>query len=114
MSEENLDNVRTMTASNNAVLNRLNLPAIVHLPLKLGFSGDNQVVGAHEYDRRYGTNYSMLIHQRHVPPTNLLAVSSCTCISKEKAGFIAGKHIQKQSKWWFQSSRSYWYGDKEK
>ena len=32
--------------------------------------------------------------------------------SKEKAGFIAGKHIKASSKWWFQSSsRRNWKGD---
>jgi hypothetical protein len=44
--------------------------------LKLGFSEDKQVVGAHEYDK-----------------------------AKEKAGFVAGKHIHKKSKWWFQGSK---------
>lgn len=48
----------------------------------MGFSKDKDVVGAQEYDK-----------------------------AKEKAGFIAGKHIQKPSKWWFQSSKSKWIGD---
>ena len=39
----------------------------------LGFSADKQVTGATEYDH-----------------------------AKEKAGFVAGKHITKESKWWFQ------------
>jgi hypothetical protein len=47
--------------------------------LQLGFSEDNQVKGAHEYDK-----------------------------AKEKAGFVAGKHINKKSKWWFQSSKKDW------
>jgi hypothetical protein len=45
----------------------------------LGYSEDKNVVGAHEYDK-----------------------------SKEKAGFVAGKHIQKKGKWWFQSSKKDW------
>lgn len=48
----------------------------------LGYAKDKEVVGAKEYDK-----------------------------SKEKAGYIAGKHIQKKSKWWFQSSKKDWYGD---
>jgi hypothetical protein len=33
-------------------------------------------------------------------------------VSKEKAGFIAGKHITASSKWWFQpSNRRNWKGD---
>jgi hypothetical protein len=43
--------------------------------IKMGYAKDKAVVGAHEYDK-----------------------------AKEKAGFIAGKHIHKKSKWWFQSS----------
>mmetsp|Transcript_21137 Transcript_21137/g.50236 ORF Transcript_21137/g.50236 Transcript_21137/m.50236 type:complete len:164 (+) Transcript_21137:2341-2832(+) len=45
----------------------------------LGYSEDKAVVGAQVYDR-----------------------------SKEKAGFIAGKHIQKKGKWWFQHSKKDW------
>lgn len=45
----------------------------------LGYSKEKQVVGAHEYDK-----------------------------AKEKAGFVAGKHIQKKTKWWFQSSKKDW------
>lgn len=45
----------------------------------LGYGEDKKVVGAHEYDK-----------------------------AKEKAGFIAGKHIEKKSKWWFQSSKKDW------
>jgi hypothetical protein len=45
----------------------------------LGYSEDKQVIGAHEYDK-----------------------------AKEKAGFVAGKHIQKKRKWWFQSSKKDW------
>jgi hypothetical protein len=30
--------------------------------------------------------------------------------AKEKAGFVAGKHIQKQTKWWFQNSKKEWKG----
>lgn len=41
----------------------------------MGYAKDKDVVGAHEYDK-----------------------------AKEKAGFVAGKHIHKKSKWWFQSS----------
>mmetsp|Transcript_24979 Transcript_24979/g.58618 ORF Transcript_24979/g.58618 Transcript_24979/m.58618 type:complete len:125 (-) Transcript_24979:1470-1844(-) len=48
----------------------------------LGYSKDKNVVGAQEYDK-----------------------------AKEKAGFVAGKHINKQSKWWFQFSKSKWAGD---
>ena len=40
----------------------------------MGYAKDKDVVGAHEYDK-----------------------------AKEKAGFVAGKHIHKKSKWWFQS-----------
>ena len=46
---------------------------------QLGYSEDKAVVGAQVYDK-----------------------------SKEKAGFIAGKHIQKKSKWWFQHSKKDW------
>jgi hypothetical protein len=50
---------------------------------QLGFSDDKQVVGAHEYDK-----------------------------AKEKAGFVAGKHIQKKSKWWFQGyKKKDWVGN---
>ena len=42
--------------------------------IKMGYAKDKDVVGAHEYDK-----------------------------AKEKAGFVAGKHIHKKSKWWFQS-----------
>uniref|UniRef100_A0A7S3LF83 Cytochrome c oxidase assembly protein COX19 n=1 Tax=Amphora coffeiformis TaxID=265554 RepID=A0A7S3LF83_9STRA len=42
---------------------------------QLGFSEAHQVQGAREYDK-----------------------------SKEKAGYTAGKHIAKESKWWWQSS----------
>eukprot|EP00536_Pseudo-nitzschia_multiseries_P008657 jgi/Psemu1/198667/e_gw1.223.52.1 len=48
----------------------------------MGYSKDKDVVGAQEYDK-----------------------------AKEKAGFIAGKHIQRSSKWWFQSAKSKWVGD---
>jgi len=41
---------------------------------QMGFSKDQQVRGAREYDH-----------------------------AKEKAGYIAGKHIDKGSKWWWQS-----------
>ena len=47
----------------------------------LGFSEDAQVQGAREYDN-----------------------------AKEKSGFIAGKHIQKDSKWWWQRSGKSWWG----
>ena len=47
---------------------------------KLGYSEDKKVVGAHEYDK-----------------------------AKEKAGFVAGKHIQKKEKWWFQRSKKDWH-----
>ena len=30
--------------------------------------------------------------------------------AKEKAGFVAGKHIHKKSSWWFQFSKKSWYG----
>lgn len=45
----------------------------------LGFSEDKKVQGAHEYDK-----------------------------AKEKAGFVAGKHIAKKEKWWFQRSNKGW------
>lgn len=45
----------------------------------MGYSKEQEVVGAHEYDK-----------------------------AKEKAGFVAGKHIHKQSRWWFQPSKSKW------
>ena len=47
----------------------------------MGYAEDKAVVGAHEYDK-----------------------------GKEKAGFVAGKHIHKASKWWFQFSRKDWVG----
>ena len=46
---------------------------------QLGYSEDKAVVGAQVYNK-----------------------------SKEKAGFIAGKHIQKKGKWWFQHSKKDW------
>jgi hypothetical protein len=46
----------------------------------MGFAQDKQVVGAQENDR-----------------------------AKEKAGFVAGKHINKKSTWWFQRSKKDWY-----
>ena len=52
---------------------------ILSFDSQLGFSEDKQVKGAHEYDK-----------------------------AKEKAGFVAGKHINKKSKWWFQSSKKDW------
>jgi len=45
----------------------------------MGFSPDSQVEGARENQRL-----------------------------KEKQGFIAGKHINKESKWWFQRSKKDW------
>lgn len=45
---------------------------MVHLP-KMGFGDDTIVKNASEYDK-----------------------------SKEKSGYIAGKHIDKPMKWWFQ------------
>mmetsp|Transcript_20923 Transcript_20923/g.45553 ORF Transcript_20923/g.45553 Transcript_20923/m.45553 type:complete len:128 (-) Transcript_20923:1614-1997(-) len=51
----------------------------------MGYAKEKEVVGAHEYDK-----------------------------AKEKAGFVAGKHISKSSKWWFQSSKSKWVGDDDK
>ena len=47
--------------------------------VQMGFSKDAQVEGAHENDR-----------------------------TKEKQGFVAGKHIKKESKWWFQRSKKDW------
>jgi len=47
----------------------------------MGFSEDAKVGGAHENDRK-----------------------------KEKEGFVAGKHINKSSKWWFQGGRKGWTG----
>lgn len=46
---------------------------------QLGYSEDKRVVGAHEYDK-----------------------------AKEKAGFVAGKHIQGKARWWFQGSKKDW------
>jgi hypothetical protein len=51
-------------------------------PLQLGYGDGSQVVGAHEYDK-----------------------------AKEKAGFVAGKHIHKPTKWWFQGTRKEWNVD---
>ena len=48
----------------------------------MGYAKEKDVVGAQEYDK-----------------------------AKEKAGFVAGKHINKQSKWWFQFSKNKWVGD---
>lgn len=48
----------------------------------MGYATEKDVIGAHEYDK-----------------------------AKEKAGFVAGKHINKPSRWWFQSSKSKWTGD---
>ena len=48
----------------------------------MGYAKNKDVVGAKEYDK-----------------------------AKEKAGFIAGKHIEKSSKWWFQSYKAKWVGD---
>lgn len=48
----------------------------------LGYGKEQEVIGAEEYDK-----------------------------SKEKAGFIAGKHINKPTKWWFQLSKKEWHGD---
>jgi cytochrome c oxidase assembly protein subunit 19 len=45
----------------------------------MGYSEDQKVVEAREYDGR-----------------------------KEREGFVAGKHIQKQSKWWFQKGKRDW------
>ena len=47
--------------------------------VKMGFAPEVQVEGARESDR-----------------------------SKEKNGFVAGKHINKESKWWFQRSKKDW------
>ena len=46
---------------------------------KLGFSEEQKVVGATEYDK-----------------------------SKERDGFVAGKHISKASSWWWQKSKKDW------
>ena len=50
--------------------------------LQMGYAKEKDVVGAHEYDK-----------------------------AKEKGGFVAGKHINKQSRWWFQFNKSKWVGD---
>lgn len=48
----------------------------------MGYADNKVVVGAQEYDK-----------------------------AKEKAGFVAGKHIDKKSRWWFQfSSKQNWVG----
>ena len=52
---------------------------ILLLPLQLGFAADAKVEGAKENDK-----------------------------SKEKQGFVAGKHINKETKWWFQRSKKDW------
>jgi hypothetical protein len=49
---------------------------------QLGYAKEKDVVGAQEYDK-----------------------------AKEKAGFVAGKHINKKSRWWFQNSKSKWVGE---
>ena len=55
-------------------------------PPQMGYAEDKDVVGAQEYDK-----------------------------AKEKAGFVAGKHIHKQSRWWFQSKdKGKWVGEDEK
>ena len=49
----------------------------------MGYAKEKDVKGAQEYDK-----------------------------AKEKAGFVAGKHINRQSKWWFQNStKSKWVGE---
>ena len=60
----------------------------IHWPSKLfygniqmGFSEEAKVEGARENDR-----------------------------AKEKQGFVAGKHINKKSDWWFQRSKKGWSG----
>eukprot|EP00980_Cylindrotheca_fusiformis_P010128 scaffold2253_cov119-Cylindrotheca_fusiformis.AAC.3 len=49
----------------------------------LGYGKDKEVKGAHEYDK-----------------------------AKEKAGYVAGKHIAKKEKWWFQRSNNGWKEEK--
>ena len=51
----------------------------------MGYAKDKDVVGAQEYDK-----------------------------AKEKAGFVAGKHINKQSRWWVQVHKGKWVGEDEK
>lgn len=47
---------------------------------EMGFGKDQKVVGAEEYDK-----------------------------SKEKAGFVAGKHIDKPNSWWWERKRKDWF-----
>mmetsp|Transcript_32609 Transcript_32609/g.49141 ORF Transcript_32609/g.49141 Transcript_32609/m.49141 type:complete len:122 (-) Transcript_32609:1489-1854(-) len=47
---------------------------------EMGFGRDQKVVGAEEYDK-----------------------------SKEKAGFVAGKHIDKPNSWWWERKRKDWF-----
>jgi hypothetical protein len=46
---------------------------------KLGYGKDQEVIGAEEYDK-----------------------------SKERAGYIAGKHIAQSNSWWWKKSKKNW------
>lgn len=62
------------------LLKEMILLIIPYEHLQMGFSPGVNVEGAKENDR-----------------------------SKEKQGFVAGKHINKESKWWFQRSKRDWW-----
>ena len=47
---------------------------------EMGFGKDQKVLGAEEHDK-----------------------------SKEKAGFVAGKHIDKPNSWWWEGKRKDWF-----
>ena len=88
MHEENLDNVSRLLLECCAIVSRkIKVYAVIYSNIfliyillfyllffyQLGYSEDKEVKGAKENDR-----------------------------AKEKAGFIAGKHIHKKGEWWFQ------------
>lgn len=67
--------------------------------------------GAVEYDRRYDTRVLFFIFESTTSKPAAHTPIPHVIYSKEKAGYIAGKHILKPSKWWFQSSKKGWYSD---
>ena len=98
MSKENLDNVSLLQCFKSFVVQQPGKrthqtfyklayidPSFVIFfcsVLQLGFAKDKVVVGAEEYDK-----------------------------SKEKGGYVAGKHISKKADWWFNRKwKSNWYG----
>ena len=50
----------------------------------MGYAKEKDVVGAQEYDK-----------------------------AKEKAGFVVGMHINKQSRWWFQFNKNKWASEND-